>query len=169
MPVRLYDRLIDLAALLASLCVAFIALGVTADVAVRYFAGGAIRWMLEVSEYLLFAMTFLGAPWVLREGAHTAVDIAVEALPEAGRRVCAVAANAIGLVTSAGLLWYGWLAAAASRATGTMIFKSVVFPEWWTLALIPFCGALLAIEFVRRLARAAGGDTSVLGHRQATL
>ena len=67
---RAYDRLIDAAAAVAGIGIAFIALGVTADVAVRYFAGGAIKWMLESSEYVLFGIAFLGAPWALREGAQ---------------------------------------------------------------------------------------------------
>lgn len=165
---RMYDRLIDFAALIASLAVAFIAVGVSADVAVRSLAGGTIKWMLEVTEYLMFAMTFLGAPWVLREGAHTAVDVVVDALGRRGKHVCAVVSNAVGLITSAGLLYYGWLATASSRSLGTMIFKAVVFPEWWTLACIPFCGLLLVIQFLRQLGRALHGDTSVLAKRQST-
>ena len=33
-----------------------------------------------------------------------------------------------------------------------MVFKSVVFPEWWLYAPVPLCFGLLAVEFVRRLA-----------------
>jgi hypothetical protein len=33
-----------------------------------------------------------------------------------------------------------------------MIFKSVVFPEWWLYTPVPLCFGLLAIEFLRRLA-----------------
>lgn len=165
--IRLYDRLVDVAALLASLGIAFIALGVTADVAVRYFAGGTIRWMLEVSEYVLFAMTFLGAPAVLRAGAHTAVDVLVDRLPIKGQRVFAVATDCIGLATSAGLAWYGYRATAESWRAGTLVFKQVTFPEWWLFALIAFCGLLLVVEFIRQLGKALRGELH-LARRQAT-
>ncbi len=165
---RVYDWLIDAAAAVASLGVAYIALGVTADVAVRYFAGGAIKWMLESSEYVLFGIAFLGAPWALREGAHTAVDLLVEALPSAPKRHCALAANGIGLATSVGLFWFGGIAAMQSRALGTMIYKTVVLPEWWILAVIPFCGALLAIEFGRKIRAALLGEPSAIARRQGT-
>ncbi len=163
-----YDRLIDAAAAAASLGVAYIALGVTADVALRYFAGGAIKWMLESSEYVLFAIAFLGAPWALREGAHTAVDLLAEALPPTPKRYCALAADGIGLATSAGLFWFGGVAAMQSRSLGTMIYKTVVLPEWWILALIPFCGALLAIEFGRKFRAALRGEPSAIARRQGT-
>lgn len=166
---RVYDRLIDAAAAAASLGVAFIALGVTADVAMRYFAVGAIKWMLESSEYVLFGIAFLGAPWALREGAHTAVEILVEALPPAAKRYCALAANGIGLATSAGLFWFGGIATMLSRGLGTMIYKTVVLPEWWILALIPFCGALLVIEFGRRIHATLLGEPPAIAPHQATL
>ena len=166
---RAYDRLIDAAAAVAGIGIAFIALGVTADVAVRYFAGGAIKWMLESSEYVLFGIAFLGAPWALREGAHTAVDLLAETLPDAAKRYCALAANGVGFATSAGLLWFGGIAAMQSRSLGTMIYKTVVLPEWWILALIPLCGALLAIEIGRKIRAALLGGPSAVAPRQGTV
>jgi len=141
--------------------------GVTADVAVRFVAGGTIKWMLEVSEYLLFAMTFLGAPAVLRAGAHTAVDVLVDRLPRGGRRASALLAHGIGLVTSMGVAWYGALATTQAWRGGTLVFKQVTFPEWWLYALIAFCGMLLVIEFVRLVVRTLRGEETG-AHRQAT-
>jgi TRAP-type C4-dicarboxylate transport system permease small subunit len=164
---RLYDRLVDLAAILAAAAIAFIALGVTADVAVRFAAGTTIRWMLEVSEYLLFAMTFLGAPAVLRAGAHTAVDVVIDRLPPAGRRGATLLTHAIGLVTSVGVAWYGSLATLQAWRGGTMVFKQITFPEWWLYALIAFCGVLLVIEFTRLIVRTLRGEETA-SHRQAT-
>jgi TRAP-type C4-dicarboxylate transport system permease small subunit len=166
---RGYSRLIEAGAALAAVSIAFIALGVTADVAVRFFANTTIPWILETSEYLLFAVAFLGAPWVLHLGAHTAVDILVKAVPPGAQRVMGVAAHAVGLATSGGLFWYGGLAALQSRALGTMIYKTIVFPEWWVLACVPLCGALLAIEFAARMVRGVRGDALPLPQRQANL
>jgi TRAP-type C4-dicarboxylate transport system permease small subunit len=50
---------------------------------------------------------------------------------------------------------YGARAIASSAQQGSLVIKSVVFPEWWLYAPVPACFALLAIEFVRRL-RASG-------------
>jgi TRAP-type transport system small permease protein len=140
---------------------------VSADVAVRFLAGGTIKWMLEVSEYLLFAMTFLGAPAVLRAGAHTAVDVLTDRLPRGGRRAAALAAHTVGLVTSVAIAWYGSLATLQAWKGGTLIFKQVTFPEWWLYLLIAFCGALLVIEFIRLIARTLRGEETA-AHRQAT-
>jgi len=123
--------------------------------------------MLEVSEYLLFAMTFLGAPAVLRASAHTAVDVLTDRLPPRAKRAAALAAHGIGLVTSCGLAWYGYHATAQAWRDGTLVFKQVTFPEWWLYSFIAFCGALLVIEFVRLIAKTLRGEDT-LAHRQAT-
>ena len=133
----------------------------------RFAAGTTVKWMLEVSEYLLFAMTFLGAPAVLRAGAHTAVDVVIDRLPRAGRRSAALVAHVIGLATSAAVAWYGLLATLQAWRGGTLVFKQVTFPEWWLYSLIAFCGVLLVIEFVRLIARTLRGEETA-AHRQAT-
>ena len=54
---------------------------------------------------------------------------------------------------------YGAAARRELRA-GALSIKTLVMPEWWLLAPLPVCFALLAIEFVfrmRRLARADAG------------
>lgn len=123
--------------------------------------------MLEVSEYLLFAMTFLGAPAVLRASAHTAVDVVVDRLPRGARRAAALAAHSVGLVTSTGVGWYGALATVQAWRGGTLVFKQVTFPEWWLYALIAFCGMLLVVEFLRLIVRTLLGEDTA-GRRQAT-
>src|SRR4030067_565054 len=107
-----------------------------------------------------------GVPWPLRGGPHTAGDLLAETLPDAAKRYCALAANGVGFATSAGLLWFGGIAAMQSRSLGTIIYKTVVLPEWWILALIPFCGALLVIEFGRKIRATLRGEPQQLAPRQ---
>ena len=56
----------------------------TRNVAVPGLPRG-IAWSNEISELLLYAMTLLAAPWLLREGRHIRVDIVLRALPRASR------------------------------------------------------------------------------------
>jgi TRAP-type C4-dicarboxylate transport system permease small subunit len=51
------------------------------------------------------------------------------------------------------VLSYGLRSAAVAAERGSMIFKSIVFPEWWVLALVPVGMGLLAVEFARLLRR----------------
>ena len=58
----------------------------------------------------------------------------------------------VGLAVSAILVVYGVRTILNSAAQSSMVFKSVVFPEWWLYVPVPICFALLTIEFVRRMA-----------------
>jgi len=148
-----YDRLLDGFGWLAGLMAVFIGLGVSLDVGMRYFGLSGIPWMLEASEYALYLMTFSGAPWALREGAHVRIDIAVKAMPESGQRIAAVIVDVLGFLIALVLAVYAIRIAYASWARGSMIYQELVFPEWWLLALLPLAMALVAVEFVRRLVK----------------
>jgi TRAP-type C4-dicarboxylate transport system permease small subunit len=128
-----------------------IAAMVSADVMLRAFNLASLAWGVEVSEYLLYLSTFLGTPWVLRQGAHVRVDVIVRALPPAFVPVLDRVVAAAGLAVCAVLVWYGARAAWDAYALGSLIMKQLVVAEWWLLACIPFTAALLAVEFALRL------------------
>jgi TRAP-type C4-dicarboxylate transport system permease small subunit len=116
-----------------------------------------IAWTDEVSEYAVYAITLLAAPWLLRLGQHVRVDIALRLLPPPVGWALELLADVIGLAVSLALLWYAAVAVAASARTGSITVKMLVFPEWWVLAPLPVCFLLLAVEFVLRLRGLVGG------------
>jgi TRAP-type transport system small permease protein len=142
-----YDRLLQGLAALAAVLLGASALAITLDVVGRNVGVGTLPWILEVSEYVLPLATFLVAPWLLRRNEHVRLDILLRAWPGLGH-----VTNVIGLAVSAVLVLYGVRTILNSADQGAMVFKSVVFPEWWLYAPVPLCFTLLAVEFVRRLA-----------------
>jgi TRAP-type C4-dicarboxylate transport system permease small subunit len=156
---RNYDRLIDICGLSTAAAVVFLTFGITLNVAIRALGVGSIDWMLEASEYALLVLTFLGAPWALRQGAHVHVDVVLNFLPRWAARSCEIASDLLGAGVSLVLLIWGIETALTSAASHSMIYKVLIFPEWWLYALIALSGLLLSIEFMRRLARAGSGET----------
>ena len=132
----------------------------TRNVAVPGLPRG-IAWSNEVSELLLYAITLLAAPWLLREGQHIRVDIVLRALPQARRlRLRMDRRRARPRLLPAGSSSTARSAALKSWQSDALSIKTLVMPEWWFLAPLPICFVLLAIEFVfrmRRLARAEVG------------
>jgi TRAP-type transport system small permease protein len=158
---RILDFLAYLVGVMFGLGTALIAL----DVALRNLAGTGFPWLIDAIEYGLFAGTFLAAPWVLREGAHVRVDIVVATLPPRGAALLETIADLIGLAVCLILLWYGVKVTLTAQALGSMVLKSIIFPEWWALVVIPLSSLLLAIEFVLRLCRAHGAAAATApGH-----
>jgi TRAP-type C4-dicarboxylate transport system permease small subunit len=143
----LYTRLLQSLAAAAALLLGASALAITLDVLGRNVGLGTVPWILEVSEYVLPLATFLVAPWLLYRNEHVRLDIVLQRRPRLGHLT-----NVLGLAVSGVLVVYGVRTILNSASQGAMVFKSVVFPEWWVYVTVPLCFALLASEFVRRLA-----------------
>jgi TRAP-type transport system small permease protein len=156
-----YGLLIDMLAVVASLLLLAMMLVICADVLTRNVAlpglPTGVAWSNEVSELMLYLMTLLAAPWLLREGRHIRVDIVLRVLPPKVAYACEWIADLLGLGCCAWMTWYGTAAAARSFAGNALSIKTLVMPEWWFIAPLPACFVLLAVEFgfrMRRLARA---------------
>ncbi|MCK9512757.1 MAG: TRAP transporter small permease [Pigmentiphaga sp.] len=124
---------------------------VCADVFFRNLGFGSIQWGLEVTEYLLMTATFLGAPYLLYLGEHIRVDIIVQSVSSAARRVLDIVSDVFGFAVCALLFWESMNVLLDTQAQGGMVFKVLIFPEWWLTVPMTFSVALLALEFLRRL------------------
>lgn len=147
-----YRGLLQTCAVIAALLLGATALAVTGDVVARNVGLGTLPWILEVSEYVLPLATFLVAPWLLARNEHVRLDVLLTALPAPLARALAWVGDFLGLAVCAVFVIYGARAIASSAQQGSLVIKSIVFPEWWLYAPVPVCFFLLAIEFVRRLA-----------------
>jgi len=151
MPARAYLGLLHAGAVAAALLLGALALLVTADVVSRNLGWAALPWILEVSEYCLPLATFLVAPWLLARGEHVRVDVLLTMLPRRVTRALDRGADAAGVAVSAVFVIYGIRAITSSVQQGSLVIKSIVFPEWWLFAPVPVSFAFLAVEFLRRL------------------
>jgi TRAP-type C4-dicarboxylate transport system permease small subunit len=149
--VHAYRGLLHAGAVIAALLLGVTALLVTGDVVARNLGLGTLPWILEVSEYVLPLATFLVAPWLLARNEHVRLDVLLTSLPPRVARALAWAGDLLGLAVCAVFVIYGARAIASSAQQGSLVIKSIVFPEWWLYAPVPVCFALLAIEFVRRI------------------
>lgn len=153
-----FGRLFDALAVAAALILFAMVTVVTADVGLRNTVGAGIVWANEVSEYALYVMTLLTAPWLLRRGQHVRLDIVLTLVPPRIAWLMEAAGDVLGFAVSVVLVRYGLVMAVDSWRLGAITIKNLVFPEWWLLALLPATFALLAVEFVFRFDRLLKGD-----------
>jgi TRAP-type C4-dicarboxylate transport system permease small subunit len=158
---RAHDLLILAMAALAAAILGGLVVLICTDVALRNLRLGNLPWSVELSEYGLYAATLLGAPWVLSLRAHVAMDLFTGLARPALRRLLDLLACALGAAICAVLAWKGVGVVLTSQGRGAMVWKTLVFPEWWFLALVPFAMAMLCLGFLRQLAETmAGQDTA---------
>lgn len=143
------DWLIDALALIAGVSLCVLTAIICLDVASRNLRLFATPWTLDVAEYLLYGITFLGAPWVLREGGHISIDIVVDRLEPRARRRTAYLTHAIGAVVCAVLLYYASRVWWRSFWDGTLVHETFVFPEWYLLSMAPPIFLILLLVFLR--------------------
>lgn len=134
---------------------------IVADVALRNIPvpglPRGLAWSNEISEMMLFLTTMLVAPWLLRQGQHIRVDIVLQALPPRLAWQIEWLGDIVGLSCCLFMAWYGARATWASWSDGSLTIKTLVTPEWWSLAPLPITFALLSVEMVLRMQRLAAG------------
>ncbi|WP_170842133.1 TRAP transporter small permease [Pacificibacter marinus] len=131
---------------------AAIAIVVCADVVIRNLALARISWVSEFTEYLMMVSTFLGAPWLLHAHGHVQVDILPRAFSQVNARRLTVVANISGMAITGILFWRACLVIFDTWQLGSLVFKNLIFPEWYLLVPILICLGMCFLEFTLRLA-----------------
>jgi TRAP-type transport system small permease protein len=152
---RWYGRLLNAMMGAAGLLLLLMTVMIGADVALRNLGLGGVPPSNELSEDILYLVTLLTAPGLLRRGQHIRIDIVLQALPPRAAWLLEWVGDVIGLVCCLIFVWYGASVAATSFFDGSVSIKTLVLPEWWLLAPMPVAFALLGCEFVFRMQRLA--------------
>ena len=154
---ELYGKLLTALATVACALLFLMMLMIGADVLLRNVALipglRGLAWSNEITESMLYLITMLAAPWILRCGQHVRVDIVLVAVPSKLAWYCEWLSDALALVCCIAMAIYGWNMTAASYRAGSLTIKTLVTPEWWLLAALPVAFALLAIEVGFRMRR----------------
>src|SRR6185503_2106244 len=109
-----------------------------------------LAWSNEISEAMLYLVTMLTAPWLLRRGQHIRVDIVLRAVPKQVGWIFEWMVDIMGLACCLIIAWYSARAAVASFKAGSMSIKTLVTPEWWLLSALPLAFLALSLEMLLR-------------------
>lgn len=152
-----YGRLLEVLALAGCALILGMTLMICADVFlrnVRIVPGMVgLEWANEVSEGMLYLVTLLTAPWLMRKGQHIRVDILLRAVPKRLGWTMEWMVDALGLACCAAIAYYSARAALASWKAGSMSIKTLITPEWWLLSVLPVAFVALTIEMLFRMRR----------------
>jgi len=150
-----YGRLLEVLTLLACFLLLTMTLLIGADVLLRNVGLGGIAPSNELSEDIIYLLTLLAAPGLLRQGQHIRVDIVLRVLPDKVGWLLEWLGDILGLICCLYFVWYGARVATASFASGALSIKTLVLPECWLLAPMPLAFVLLGVEFLFRMYRLA--------------
>ena len=150
---NLFGKLLNALAVAAALTLLAMVVMVTADILLRNLTRTGFAWSNEVSEYALYLITLLTAPWLLRRGQHVRVDLVLTLVPVRVAWLMEAAGDVLGFAVCLVMMRYGFKMSIESAVLDSITIKNLVFPEWWLLWPLPVCFALLAAEFAFRFDR----------------
>ena len=152
-----YGRLLAGLALAGCVLLFAMMLVIVVDVALRNLVvpglPHGLAWSNEVSELMLYLITMCVAPWLLRRGQHIRVDIVLRAIPARAGWICEWLCDLIALACCVCVMIYATRATWESYSQGSITIKTLVLPEWWTLAPLPVAFLLPAVEMLFRMRR----------------
>lgn len=148
-PGRLFDGLLNAMAAISGAILIFMMLLVCYDVVMRYLFRNPTGWAMEVCEYLLVYITFLGSPWLLREKGHVNVDILFFFFPKTGRPL-----NIFTSFTAAVAAFILFFFCASATwdyfHRGITMIKMLSIPKWLVFWVMPLGCIFLSIESFRQ-------------------
>lgn len=125
-------------------------LSVSFDVIMRYFFNRPQAWVVEVTEYILMASTFLGTAWVLKLEKHITIDVGANQLNPWSQELLKTATSILCGLACLVITWYG-VAVTLREFQGGFITEGVMgIPTAPLLVFIPIGFLLLSIQFMRR-------------------
>jgi TRAP-type C4-dicarboxylate transport system permease small subunit len=131
---KTFDRILVALFWVAGGLLMFVTIGTCVDVLLRYSFNRPISWMLELTEYAMLYIPFLGAAFVLKEDGHIRIDLVITFLNERSR---------------------GWLNVGTSFVDyfkrGVPSLESLKTPMFLILMIIPIGGLLFSIQFFRQM------------------
>lgn len=145
----IFNTVLKAGASVAGFLLIFMMLSICVELVCRRI-GRPLMWVMEVTEYSLLYITFLGAAWVLEREGHVKMDIIVNALKRENQALLGIITSVIGSAMSLYLVVYG------TKVTWDYFKRDVIqctpllTPSFIILLIIPLGSILLFIQFLRR-------------------
>jgi len=139
---------------------------ICANVFMRYVIGNPINWVDQITGYFLVYFTFLGAPWVLANRGHVAIEVIYENLPLRTKRWNGIAIDFVGFVYSLFFTYLGIIECIKLVAKESAFVDVIEIPQVLIYWVIPVGSFLLALQFLANIlthSRRHGPESGVGG------
>lgn len=159
---RLNGWLVHILCALAVLLIAAMVVSISAEVILRIAGFPSIVGLIELTEYALFISTFFVAPYLLRTNEHIRVDLIIARLDPATARTIECGVLIVVMVISAITTVIATTVMMQSYREGTLVFKDLIFPQWWLDWIIPLSFLVLFVQalemFLTMIRKPAGAE-----------
>ena len=147
---RIFLWCIDGGGALAAVILVLVWVAICVNVAMRYLFNQPQVWAIELSEYAILYITFLGGAWVLKEEGHVKVDWILSRLDARNTALLETINSILGALLCITITWYGIETTWSHYIRGIYRITVMETPTFLILAVIPVGALLLSIQFLRK-------------------
>ena len=147
---NIFDGTNDVLAVSGSALIIFVMLLISAQIVMRRFLGISIFWAIDISEFSLIYIPFLGAAWLLRKEGHVMIEVVVTRFQPRRQAMIHFINSIICGAACVIITWYG-IVVTWDYYQLSYTMDTLLAPQMWPLTIIiPIGSLLLTIQFVRR-------------------
>ena len=147
---KIFDKILVSLFWVAGGLLVFSTVGTCIDVILRYCFNRPIHWMLEITEYIMLYLPFLGAGLVLKEEGHIRVDILTSHFSERMRKRIDIMTSFVGGMVMLTYTWFGGQVTWDHFKRCVPALESLKTPMFLILMIIPIGGFFFTVQFFRQ-------------------
>lgn len=147
----IFDGINNALAFLGISTIIFLMLLISTEIIMRRFLGQSIFWAVEISEYSLIYLPFLGAAWLLRKDGHVGIDLVVNHFGASTQSAIYLVNSIVSVLVCLAITWYGIVVTWDYIQLGYTIPTLLEPPKWIVIVIIPVGAFLLSIQFLRKV------------------
>jgi len=144
-----YEKFLQAMVVLAGMTLVWLMLAVVISVIQRNLGIQSWAWLFISTEYGMFYLTLLGAPWLVRKRGHVHIELLTASLPgrylNAFSRLIALLAALICLI----MALKGLELVMTNIERGDLDIRAYFFPTWILSLAFPISFALMTVEYAR--------------------
>src|SRR5690606_24478479 len=124
-----------------------IALFVLFEIVMRQLFGWGLDWVIELIEYLLAYLTFLGAAYLLKNDNHITFDLLIQRLSIRKQAFLRIIANLLGFLVTIIITYFGTITTMDLFQRGIVTETVLVVPKGLFTLPVAFSMLFLTFQF----------------------
>ncbi len=145
---------INLICAIIGACILF---GVTSIIVVevifRAIYGTSMIWVIEISEYLLLFLTFLGAPYLLEKNQHVSIDLIIDIVSKSKKKFLIIFNYSLGIIICGTFTYAGTIVVLDQIETGVKAVTILAPEKYMYTIILPIGMFLLSIQFLDKIVK----------------
>ncbi|AWB35031.1 TRAP transporter small permease [Orrella marina] len=147
--VKTYNGLVTGLAIVSGSLLVWLGVAVIFSVMQRNLGYQPTAWLFLSTEYGMFYLTLLGAPWLVRERGHVHIELLTAALSRSALNVFSRLVCLLCVIVCAVMAFKGAELVQMNLDRGDLDVRAYFYPTWLLNITFPVSFTLMAIEFMK--------------------